>query len=445
MSEQLFNLYTTTLADDYTAGDGELTVVSPGSFTEGTFSLTILNATTGAVLLNFRVASVAGSVFTGQSEGRDGTLGANDANAPAGSIVVGSMLTVDSVEQLFADHGALLMYSAAANLTVLNAGLGFMPVAGGGPAFDSETVFTFPSPTAFIAQNLVVALGLPAGAGNSVTVTLRVNGVSTPLAVTIAGATAVAASDTVDQVQVNVGDIIDFMLTATGVFSGANVLTFQTSINTGGASSGGGGGGSGAFFQTLTPPVPGDFTQINFNTGGCTTTQVNNTNSITLVQNDPAQALEIAGLTKAPINALFTIKMGFTIAANAGNANGGVTGGLWLNDGSALNIVFMLNSAQAFEISFYNNFQGSFNANLFANPIAPMPLGPLVWLQIQETASDRIFSFSSDGENFFEMFSESVTAHFTTAQYGMFVECRMVPGLPGVGSLTCYSFAESTP
>jgi hypothetical protein len=98
MAEQLANLYSSTLAAPYVAGSGSITVNSAaGAPTSGTFSVTILDAGTLAVILIFRVTSVAGAVFSGASEGPD-------ANAASGSGVVGTMLTVAAINQLFADH-----------------------------------------------------------------------------------------------------------------------------------------------------------------------------------------------------------------------------------------------------------------------------------------------------------------------------------------------------
>jgi hypothetical protein len=310
MSEQLVNLYSSTLAAPYVAGSGAITVASAGLYTSGTFSLTILDAGTGAVILIFRVASVAGVVFTGQSEGPDGTLGAGDANAASGSIVIGSMLTVDAMAQLFIDHG----------------------------------------------------------------------------------------------------------------------------------------GGGGGFIQPLTPPVHGAFTPINFNTGGCTTTQVNNTSpvtSINLSQLDPSSSLEIAGLTKAPINALFTVTVAVSLVGFSGNSQS-VIGGLWLTDGSAVNIAFVCNSANALEVLVFDNFSGLFDSVPFGSVLAPFPLGPLVWFRIQETISARIYSISADGISFVPIFSESNTAHLITAQYGVMVEGRNTISAAGV-SMGWYSFTETTP
>jgi hypothetical protein len=97
MSEQLANLYNTTLASGYTAGAGSISVASAtGAPSSGTFSLTILNATTGAVILIFRVTSVSGTTFTGAAEGPD-------TNAAMGSVVVGTILTVAAVDQIKLD------------------------------------------------------------------------------------------------------------------------------------------------------------------------------------------------------------------------------------------------------------------------------------------------------------------------------------------------------
>jgi len=95
--EQLKNLSSTTLASSYTAGAGSISVTSAASFpTGGTFSVTILDQTTGAVKLIFRVTSVSGTTFTGAAEG-------SDANASSGDIVVGSMITVAALSQIAAD------------------------------------------------------------------------------------------------------------------------------------------------------------------------------------------------------------------------------------------------------------------------------------------------------------------------------------------------------
>ncbi len=95
MSEQLADLYLTTLAAPYVAGSGAIVVTSAGPYTQGTFSLTILDSS-GNVILVFRVAGVVGTTFSGAAEGAD-------SNAPALSTVVGSMLTPLALGQLKQD------------------------------------------------------------------------------------------------------------------------------------------------------------------------------------------------------------------------------------------------------------------------------------------------------------------------------------------------------
>lgn len=121
MSEQLANLYSTTLASGYTAGSGSISVSSAtGAPTVGTFSLTILDASTGNVILIFRVASVSGTTFTGASEGPD-------SNAASASIVVGTILSAAAIAQIKIDAGGgggsfiqPLTAPVAANFTPLN-------------------------------------------------------------------------------------------------------------------------------------------------------------------------------------------------------------------------------------------------------------------------------------------------------------------------------------
>lgn len=135
MSEKFSNLYgnvvsstpvttlipSVTLADAYTAGDGQITVSSAtGAPTSGTFSLTIFNAETGAVYLIFRVTSVAGTVFTGAAEG-------TDANAPGGAAVAGTMLTAAALGQIQTDFlaaaiTAIVPLAEAATISEINAG-----------------------------------------------------------------------------------------------------------------------------------------------------------------------------------------------------------------------------------------------------------------------------------------------------------------------------------
>lgn len=302
MAEQVLNLYTTTVGSGgYVSGSGTLVVNSAtgGPSGAGTASLLILDATTKAVILIFRVTSASGTTFTGASEGAD-------ANAAAGSLVYGSMLTAAALAQLFADHP-----------------------------------------------------------------------------------------------------------------------------------------GSG-FVQTLTAPVASDFTALNFNVGSSVvTTQDNETSPVTFItlqQDDPTHTGNTVALEKSPINADFTISLG---AAFMSTPNAGAVMGIRLGDGSTGSIIFgIYNQSQlVIHYTIVLDNSGSGATGVYdQNPFNVF--GPLIWLRIQETGSARNYLISGDGKNFFPVFTESNTAHFTTAKYGWGM--YLFNG-GGSGQITTYSFTETTP
>lgn len=103
MSENLQNLYSTTLAAPYTSGAGSITVAAAPTAGNGTYtmSLVIRDAGTGAVILIFRVTSVSGTTLTGAAEG-------TDASAASGSTISGSMLSAASLGIILgANYGPL--------------------------------------------------------------------------------------------------------------------------------------------------------------------------------------------------------------------------------------------------------------------------------------------------------------------------------------------------
>lgn len=108
MSENLQNLYSTTLASGYTAGAGSISVAAAPATGNGTYTMTLVirDASTKAVKLLFRVTSVSGTTLTGAAEG-------TDANASSGDLVDGSIISVASQGQLFTDHHG---YGTFANL-----------------------------------------------------------------------------------------------------------------------------------------------------------------------------------------------------------------------------------------------------------------------------------------------------------------------------------------
>jgi hypothetical protein len=288
-----------------------------------------------------------------------------------------------------------------------------------------------------------------AGAGTSGTATITTAGVISCVFdgattagdyVQISATVAGNCHDTGSATYPTSGQVIGRVLSTNGASGTYNVDLFPSEI----APSSGGGGG---FIQTLTAPVAANFTALNFNTGsGVATTQTNNSSpvtSITLLQHDPNNTQNIAALAKNTIAATFTLTEAFSIAS--GSPNG--IAGLWLSDGGSPpnNIIFGYQTGTCgMRIPLFSNYS-SFSADVIncLNPFGPQLA--LIWLQVQETASARVYRVSSDGINFAQLFTESNTAHFTTSQYGFASEPRASSATQMETEMTLYSFKETNP
>lgn len=96
--EQLANLYASTLSANYTAGSGVISVTSgSGLPSAGQFALTVLDQSSLAVKVIFRAFYLGGTAVAVTAEG-------SDNSAASGDIVVGTMLTVRSLSQMFSDR-----------------------------------------------------------------------------------------------------------------------------------------------------------------------------------------------------------------------------------------------------------------------------------------------------------------------------------------------------
>jgi hypothetical protein len=208
------------------------------------------------------------------------------------------------------------------------------------------------------------------------------------------------------------------------------------------------------FFQPLTPPVPGGFTNQNFNVGsGVTTTRTDNTapvTSISLLQHDPNATKNIVAVDKAVIGAgSFHLTIALSIGPGAGT-NAEV--GLYLSDGGGgpAIIIFGLQNgtgAPATGVMLaafaFSNFT-TFGSVVFQSGV-PAGFGPLLWLRIVEDATNRTYFTSSDGINFMQVFQEAVATHFVTARYGFGLGLQAASAVNCEQMATLYSFAESTP
>src|ERR1700674_4654108 len=433
MAEQFANLLNTTLAVPYVAGSGSMTVSSAAGFPAGgTFCVTLLDSVTKNVLMIFRVSSRAGAVLTGVSEGPD-------VNCPSTSLVKGTMLTAAAMTQVEAD--AVASAVAAAEAAIIPGAATLLKSTGA-----AITAQTAAVATAFLNAFTSALQGLAPASGGGVVNFLRADGSWAVPAGGVPGAATLLKSDGVSVSGQTAAVATAFLNLFTSALqglvpaSGGGVVNFLRADGSWAIPAGGGGGG---YIQTLTPPVPGSFTQQNYNVGiGVVTQQVNNVApvaSITIIQNDPTNTQNIVALDKVKIAATFTVTVAISIVSSAQNN----LGGLWLSDGGAGPncLVMGFQSNNGARIPVFTNFT-TFAGDVIGVIQQPSVSG-LLWLRIQETVALRIYSISSDGINFSQLFSEVVTAHFVTARYGFAVECRGSNATQPATQLTAYSFTET--
>lgn len=109
--EQLFDLYSGTLASGYTAGSGSASVTSAtGLPSIGTYSVTILDPSTFAVKVCLEVTARSGTTLTVTADG-------TDANASSGDVVLGGILSTRSMRQIQSDWQGYGAYSSLPSTT----------------------------------------------------------------------------------------------------------------------------------------------------------------------------------------------------------------------------------------------------------------------------------------------------------------------------------------
>ncbi len=249
----------------------------------------------------------------------------------------------------------------------------------------------------------------------------------------VSGTTFSGASEGADA-SANPGDLVDGTMVTV-----ASLAQFKTDILASVPASSG-------FIQSLTAPVAANFSQKNFNVGsGVVSSQFNLSSPVTaisILQHDPSATNNMIALAKAKINALFTITLGFSFFASASNAQAG----LWIADGTAgPNMrVFVVQNGFGIRDSLFTNYT-SFGGDAYGPIGQPVIGGPLIWLRVQETASARISSISTDGVNWAQFGTQSNTANFTTTQYGFGLAARTAGGNTADAMMTVYHFSETTP
>jgi len=462
------------------------TTAVPGTLTlnmkhSGGVTSTVTVGTTGAITPILSVTNGAWRLWgdiTCRTTGTGGTLIVNTIFevAPSSlatltpgnaSIVNTTTVTVDTTAAQTVDLTAI--WSAASQTITMANFLMFSPnngpSSGGGggtltianasstgTTVNTLTKLTGAPSTAVIAATTDTGgvIGITnSGAGTTGTATIAISGQSTCVFdgattagdyVQISSTTGGNCHDTGAATYPTSGQVVGRVLSTNGGGGTYALDLFPSEIKA--ASAGGG------FIQTLTAPSSGSFTARNFNVGaGVTTTQVNNSSpvtSITLKQHDPSNTQNIVAISKNVIAATFTVTEAISLAT-CGPSNT-CESGLWLSDGGAgpNNLMFGYTNAFGIAITFFSNFTTNSSVIQRFNT-AFIGGSPLLWLRIQETASARIYSMSSDGITFAQFYTESNTAHFTTAQYGFMVQdIGSSAASPDIVA-TLYSFAESNP
>lgn len=108
----------------------------------------------------------------------------------------------------------------------------YVPLGGGGLSSATESAVETPAPQAASISNLYVQLSVAPGVGNSITATVRKNGVATAVTCVISGASTLG-SDTTHSVTCAAGDLLDIQLVPTGTIAATPNVT--TSVQWGAA------------------------------------------------------------------------------------------------------------------------------------------------------------------------------------------------------------------
>jgi hypothetical protein len=475
------NFYAIGTALKVSASGFYSTTVAPGTITvrlkhSGGATGTVTLASTGAVTPTASVTNGAWRLIatvTCRTTGAGGTLIVNTIFETTGTVLTPgdpamvntTTVTVDTTAAQTAD--LTVVWSAAGqSITATNLDLA---LPGGGSASNGVT-FTIANAgaTGTTTNTLTKLTGAPSTAvitattdtGGAVGITTSGAGTTGTAVITISGqancvfdagttaghyvqlssTTAGNCHDTGAATYPTSGQVVGRVLSTNGGAGTYSTYLFPSEIK--GASGGGG------FIQTLNAPASGSFTARNFNVGtNVVTTQVNNSSpvtSITLLQHDPNGTNNMAALSKNVIAATFTVSIAISMGLCGTNNN--CQTGLWLSDGGGgpNNLMFGFTNGFGIAITVFSNF--TTNSSVVQRFSTQFPGGiPLLWLRIQETASNRIYSTSSDGVTWAQFFSEGNTAHFTTAQYGFVVQNLTASAAAPDFVATWYSFSESNP
>ena len=189
---------------------------------------------------------------------------------------------------------------------------------------------------------------------------------------------------------------------------------------------------------SLTAPSDTGYAWRNQNPSGSTDTVVVSPGNILQQKIGGDAGGNVTGRDKAIINATFT----YTIAMMAQYIFVNFAQwGIYVTDGTKL-IVFGYQAFSGAVRLLASKFDSvtAFNAD-YKDLTLQNLFGPLIWLQIQETVSNRVLRISVDGKNWMDFDSQTNTNFLTTTRYGFFLR----NGISASSQISIVSISETHP
>jgi hypothetical protein len=164
--------------------------------------------------------------------------------------------------------------------------------------------------------------------------------------------------------------------------------------------------------KQLTPPINGDYADLN----GPTVVTTNGGIAITAAATGNDQ---IRGRIKASPGGSFTVEVAFIPLVLEKNFHGAGIVARQSSDGKLWTLAFTGDASTYSQIGSADwDSPTAYNAGNFAFTVAP---STVVYLRYREDATTRYASWSRDGQNFIELFSENKTTFLTADQIGIIV------------------------
>ena len=165
----------------------------------------------------------------------------------------------------------------------------------------------------------------------------------------------------------------------------------------------------------VTPVVNGDFAWIN--QGGAS---IDTTNGGVYISAPLNSGVSLRIRKKATPSTPYSIT--FAATYNLVNVDFQEAGLIFRQSSDGKLVVFWIlssSTSRLLQVSTLNSAT-SFNANIFSMTLSGMT-GPVIWLRITDNGTNRLYSISSDGDHFIQVYSEARTTFLTADEVGFMV------------------------